>query len=190
MKRELAMATVMMALSVTAVHGKECKGIQFPDQAQVQGSSLTLNGLGLRKATAFKVNVYVAALYVGKPTNDPRAILESSDPNELILQFLRGVSANDLKKAWEEGFTKNSSSQLPALKDRIATLNGLMVDVKSGERLSFIRTPGKGVEIDINGAVKGTIEGDDFAKAFLSIWLGETPPNPELRSGLLGGACG
>jgi hypothetical protein len=188
-KRELAVASVLMALSVTAAYGKECKGIQFPDQAQVQGSPLTLNGLGLRKATAFKVNVYVAALYADKPTNDPRAILESSAPNELILQFVRGVSANDLKKAWEEGFAKNSPGQLSALKDRIAMLNGWMPDVKSGQRMTFIRMPGRGVEVDTDGTVKGTIEGDDFAKAFLSIWLGENPPNPELKSGLLGGAC-
>jgi Chalcone isomerase-like len=42
--------------------------------------------------------------------------------------------------------------------------------------------------VDVNGAVKGIIKGDDFAKAFFSIWLGE-PPNPEVKSGLLGGAC-
>ena len=42
----------------------------------------------------------------------------------------------------------------------------------------------------MNGTVKGTIKGDDFAKAFLFIWLGPEPPNPEIKSGLLGGACG
>ena len=44
--------------------------------------------------------------------------------------------------------------------------------------------------MNVNGAVKGTIKGDDFAKAFLSIWLGGDPPNPEIKAGLLGGACG
>ena len=60
-----------------------------------------LNGLGLHKATAFKVNIYVAAPYVAKPTNDSRAILAWSAPNELILQFVRGVRANDRKRALE-----------------------------------------------------------------------------------------
>jgi len=32
---------------------------------------LALNGPGLRKATMFKVNVYVAALYVAKPSTGP-----------------------------------------------------------------------------------------------------------------------
>jgi len=40
---------------------------------------------------------------------------------------------------------------------------------------------------DIRG--KLTIKGDDFARAFLSIWLGTHPPNAGLKTGLLGGAC-
>ena len=68
-------------------------------------------------------------------------------------------------------------------------LNGWMTDLKSGERLTFVYTPDTGVQVDVNGKVKGTIKGDDFAKAFLSLWLGD-PPNPELKSGMLGGACG
>lgn len=189
-RRILAQALVIMALSTGVAQAKECKGVNFPDQAQVEGSSLTLNGLGLRQATAFKVNVYVAALYVDKKSSDPNALLGSNAPSELILQFVRNVGADDLRKGWSEGFEKNSKDQLPALKDRIAMLNGWMADVKTGERLTFIHKPGAGIQVDVNGAVKGTLKGDDFAKAFLSIWLGADPPNPELKAGLLGGACG
>jgi hypothetical protein len=64
MKRILLPALVAATLGISVAHGKECKGVNFPDQAQVDGSNLVLNGLGLRHATAFKVNVYVAALYV------------------------------------------------------------------------------------------------------------------------------
>ena len=48
----------------------------------------------------------------------------------------------------------------------------------------------RGMQVEVNGTVKGTITGDDFATAFLAIWLGPHPPNPGLKSGLLGGACG
>jgi hypothetical protein len=44
--------------------------------------------------------------------------------------------------------------------------------------------------VDVNGTAKGTINGDDFAKAFFSIWLGANTPNPALKRGLIGGACG
>jgi hypothetical protein len=189
-KRILVPVFLIGALAAGVAHGKECKGVNFPDQTQVEGSNLTLNGLGLRQATAFKVNVYVAALYVAKTSNDPSALLGSNAPSEMILQFVRNVGADDLRKAWSEGFEKNAKDQLPALKERIAMLNGWMSDVKTGERVTFIHKPGAGLQVDVNGAVKGTIKGDDFAKAFLSIWLGADPPNPEIKAGLLGGACG
>jgi len=189
-KRILFSAVLVATMGAGAVHGKECKGVNFPDQAQVDGSNLALNGLGLRQATAFKVNVYVAALYVAKTSSDPGALLGSNTPSELILQFVRNVGADDLRKGWSEGFEKNAKDQLPALKERIATLNGWMGDVKTGERLTFVHKPGTGLQVDVNGTVKGTIKGDDFAKAFLSIWLGADPPNPEIKAGMLGGACG
>ena len=63
------------------------------------------------------------------------------------------------------------------------------MDRKSGQRLIFIHKPAAGLRVDGNGTVQGTIPGDDFATAFLSIWLGAHPPTPGLKSGLLGGAC-
>jgi hypothetical protein len=189
MKRNLLVIALVAALSAGVVQGKECKGVSFPDQVQVDGSNLALNGLGLRQATMLKVNVYVAALYIAKTSSDPNAILGSNAPSELALQFVRDVGGGDIAKGWSEGFEKNSKSQLPALKDRIAMLNGWMSDVKSGQRMTFVVKPDAGVQVDVNGTVKGTIKGDDFAKAFLSIWLGPEPPNPEIKAGLLGGAC-
>src|SRR5437667_2064251 len=37
--------------------------------------------------------------------------------------------------------------------------------------LQFVRDVGAGVQVDMNGTAKGTIKGDDFAKALLAIWL-------------------
>lgn len=183
------LVSVITACGIGVAHGKECQNVNFPEQAQIDGGTLTLNGLGLRQATVLKVNVYVAALYVAKVSTDPQALLGSNTPKELILHFLHNASDDDLKKAWEEGFVHNAKEQLPALKERIEILKGWMADMKSGQRLTFIHKPGAGLQVDVNGTGKGTITGDDFATAFLSIWLGLHPPNPGLKSGLLGGAC-
>jgi hypothetical protein len=190
MQRNLLLMGVIAALGAGIADAKQCQGVNFPDQTQVEGTTLTLNGLGLRQATMLKVKVYVAALYVTKTSSDPNTLIGSNTPSELILEFVRDVGAGDLTKGWTEGFEKNSKDQLPALKERIAMLNGWMTDIKTGQRLTFINKPGAGVQVDVNGTVKGTIKGDDFAKAFLSIWLGADPPNPEIKSGLVGGACG
>ena len=189
MKRTVLGFAVLAAVAmVEDTYAKDCKGVTFPDQMQVDGTALTLNGLGLRQATAFKVNVYVAALYVPKTSNDASALLAGA-PKELVLQFVRDVGADDLRKGWNEGFEKNAKSEAAALKDRIATFNGWMADMKSGQRITLVHKPGAGVDVNVNGAAKGTIKGDDFAKALFAIWLAD-PPNPEIKSGLLGGACG
>jgi hypothetical protein len=180
---------MITAFGVEVAHSKECQGVNFPGQVQLDGGTLTLNGLGLRQATILKVNVYVAALYVAQVSSDAHALLGSNTPKELILHFVHNVSDDDLKKAWEEGFEHNAREQLSALKERIEMLKGWMADMQSGQRLTFIHKPGAGLQVDVNGTVQGTIPGDDFTTAFLSIWLGTHPPNPALKSGLLGGAC-
>ena len=107
----------------------------------------------------------------------------------MILHFLHNASDDDLTKAWEEGCAHNANEQLAALHERIERLKGWMAALQSGQRLTFLHKPGAGMQVDVNGTVQGTITGDDFATAFFSIWLGAHPPNPGLKSGLLGGAC-
>ena len=62
-KRILVQAFLFLASGASVAHGKECNGIDFPDHAQVDGSNLTLNGLGLRLATAFNPNYSSAGLF-------------------------------------------------------------------------------------------------------------------------------
>lgn len=185
-----ALIACVLALTTMTVQAKQCLGVNFPDRVRVDGAELALNGLGVRKATFLKVNVYVAALYAGQPSRDGKALVAGSGPDELVLHFVRNVGVEDLTKAWNEGFERNSKQQLPAFKERIAKLNGWMSEMKTGQRLTFIRRPGVGIEVGVDGAVKGTVEGDDFARALFAIWLGDNPPNPELKKGLLGGECG
>jgi hypothetical protein len=179
--------TLLLATAAAGAQEATCRDISFPRHLQVDGTDLTLNGLGVRKATFLKVNVYVAAYYVVRTSHDPKPLIESDSPQQLVLQFVRNVGVDDLRKAFAEGFEKVPGANL---QERVARLNGWMTDMKTGQRLTFVRLPHSGVQITVNGAQKGVIEGEDFSRALISIWLGATPPNPELKSGLLGGECG
>ena len=183
----LLLAPLLLGMAAASAQEATCRDISFPQHLQVSGSDLTLNGLGVRKATFLKVNVYVAALYVAQPSRDAKTIIESDKPQQLTLQFVRNVGVDDLRKAFVEGFERDPSA---ALKERVARLNSWMSDMKTGQRLTFTRVPHSGVQVAVNGVQKGLIEGDDFSRALMSIWMGATPPNPELKSGLLGGECG
>jgi hypothetical protein len=180
---------LLLTLIAAAVQGKECEGVDFPDHVEVGGTSLTLNGLGLQKATFFRVDVYVAALYVTATSSDPNSLINSDRPQELIVHFLRGVGVEDLRKEWSRDFMHVAPDRPISLMKRVATLNAWLSDVKRDERLTFIRQPGEGIQVIVNGVTKGTIPGDDFSRDFASIWVGAAPPSPELRRGLLGGKC-
>jgi hypothetical protein len=180
---------LIVALSTNLALAKECVGVKFDDERSAAGQTLKLNGLGLRQATMFKVNVYVAGLYAAAPSKDANALLAANTPKLLVLHFVRDVGARDLREAWEEGFEHNAKDRVADFKARIEKLQSWMADMSKGQTLTFLHKPGAGVEVVVNGKARGTLEGDDFARAFLSIWLGANPPNAELKTGLLGGAC-
>jgi DNA-directed RNA polymerase alpha subunit len=80
MKTASAITGLLLSLMMDAAQGKECKGINFPDQVEVAGTHLTLNGLGVQKATFLNVDVYVGALYVTATSRDPNPLIDSDAP--------------------------------------------------------------------------------------------------------------
>lgn len=184
----LAALSMPVASSMSA-SAATCRDIQFPDTVKVGGSELALNGLGIRKATLLRIKVYVAGLYLPERTADGAAILSANGRWRLVLRFLRDVDASDIRDAFHDGFEKAAGDKLGPLEKRIAALNAQMVDLKTGQSLTFTRDPALGVTVDVNGKGGSTIAGTDFADALLAIWIGAKPPNDDLKTGLLGGNC-
>jgi len=189
MRTASAIAAFALTLCTTTANPKDCKGINFADHAVVEGTDLTLNGVGLQKATFLRVDVYVGALYVAATSRDPRALIDSDGPQELLLHFLRSVSVRDVRDQWTKDFVHVVPDRPASLMRRVATLNSWLSDIKRGQRLTFVRQPGEGIQVSIDGVRKGTVPGDDFSRVFMSIWLGAAPPSAALRAGLLGGPC-
>ena len=189
MRTASAIAGFVLTLSTTTALAKDCKGINFPDHAVVEGTDLTLNGVGLHKATFLRVDVYVGALYVAATSRDPNTLINSERPQELILHFLRSVNVKDVREQWTKDFVHVVPDRPASLMQRVATLNTWLSDMKSDQRLTFVRQPGEGIKVVVGGVLKGTVPGDDFSRVFMSIWLGAAPPSAGLRAGLLGGPC-
>lgn len=181
---------VMIALALgIALFAKELEGVRMPDQVTVGTALLKLNGMGVRiKKVAFvSVKVYVAGLFVTKPSQDPAAILAADEPRQLIMHFLyKKVEKEKLIEGWEEGFKNNSGAKAAELKPRLDKFNALWTDMATGDRAVLTYVPGTGTKVEIKGKEVGVIEGKDFADALFNIWLGPKPPNEDLRKGLLG----
>lgn len=173
----------LLALSTgTAFAGKRA-GVTLPDSAKVGGKKLVLNGMGVREATVFKIDVYVAGLYLEKKSSDSKSIIASDQNKMLVLRFVRDVDQDDLADAFEEGFDKNGGS---AHKSKVKKLASWMADVEEGDTIKLAYSPGKGTVVHVKGKKKGTVEGADFAGILFKIFIGPKPPNTSLRVGLLG----
>ena len=183
MRRWLVIGLVV-GLAVPAWAG-ELAGVVMPDRVEVGGKTLVLNGMGVRKKLWIKV--YVAGLYLERPTHDAEEAIAAPGVKRIVMHFLTNkATKKKMDKAWHEGFEANNPDAYPALKARVDRLTGFFGDMKVGDEIVFtIDAEGK-VTAELNGRVKGTIEGSDFAQALLRVWLGPSPPSESLKAGLLG----
>lgn len=167
---------------------KSCEGIRFEERIEVDGAPLLLNGIGIREATIFKVNVFVAGLYLARRSSDGHAIAAADENKRMIMIFTRSVEGGEMSKAIQESFGRATRGDLARLQKRIDTFKRALPDFKAGDKLVITYRPNSGTELE-SKAGKVTIPGLDFARALFLIWLGDKPPNPELKRGLLGGKC-
>jgi chalcone isomerase-like protein len=183
-----AFAGCLTACLAAPAWAAELAGVTLPEQTTVEGSTLVLNGMGLREATWLKVNVYVAGLYLEAKSSDADAILSAEIPKRFVFVFVRSVGRKRLIREWDESLKANIGEDFGVLEDRVATLHAWMPDaVRKGDEMTLTYLPGKGVVVEIKGEPRGTIPGADFARALFTIWLGARPPNHALKTGLLRG---
>ncbi|HVN32728.1 MAG TPA: chalcone isomerase family protein [Thermoanaerobaculaceae bacterium] len=180
-------ACVALALAAVPTAAMELAGVTLPDTTTVNGTTLKLNGMGIRTKTMLKVKVYVAGLYLATPSHDAAAIIAADEPKQVVMHFLyEKVEKDKLTEAWQEGFANNSASTLPALKARLDEFCGFWPDMASGEEAAITYIPGTGTKLEIKGKEAGVIAGKDFADAMFAVWLGPKPADAGLKTGVLG----
>lgn len=139
------------------------EGVTMPDTQQVDGKTLTLNGMGLRSKLMIKV--YVAGLYLAAKSRDANAILQSDEPKRMSLEFLRDVSKDQMVEAYTEAFDLNAPSAKASLGSEIGRLMAAFEPLKKGDKMAFTYTPGQGTTMVVNGQDKVTIPGKEFGRA-------------------------
>jgi len=163
----------------------EVSGVKLDEQASVAGSEVALVGAGLRTRLFFQV--YVIGLYVSNLRADP---LAQPGPKRVQIHMLRDVDAATFTEALADGIKANASeAETKALEPRVKQLSAIMAEVKEakkGMRIALDWT-GKQTQVLIDGKpAGGPIEGEDFYRALLRIWLGDKPVQDDLKKALLG----
>ncbi|MEW6296643.1 MAG: DUF2878 family protein [Thermodesulfobacteriota bacterium] len=184
-RQVLSVTVLSCSLSFSPSLGRaaEIEGVTFPDRYEIHATPLFLHSVGLlRYRIVFKG--YVAALYLGAGVRPSQVLADV--PKRLELAYFWTIAGPDFGKAADALLPENVPAEtLTRLRPRVARLHALYEDVKPGDRYSLTYIPGIGTELALNGQVKGTIEGADFAAAYFAIWLGPKPLSASLKAQLL-----
>jgi hypothetical protein len=178
-----------LALLGSRASAEECAGQVFDGSVSVGNQTLVLNGLGMREATILNVDVYVAGLYLLQRTHDVDTIMASDDPYFVDMRMLRDLSAEDIVEAFVDGLNRNGGEVITRHQDELNQLVGWIDDASEGDVATYTYIPGTGLEIRFRGQLMGTIADAEFARVFLTVWLGRDPPDEDLKEGMLGGEC-
>lgn len=178
-----ALAAILLSSAASA---RDVGGVKVPDTVEVGGTTLRLNGAGIRTKFFIKVKVYVGALYLPAPASDPAAILAADAPWTVRMHFLRDVDRKSILDTYREGFENNSREKLPELLPLLDRVAPAVADVKEGQVMVVSYRPGAGATVGIEGGAQATVEGRTLAEALLRNWLGKEPADSGLKEAMLG----
>jgi hypothetical protein len=178
---------LLLFLFLAPAFGAEVAGVKIEDQTRVGSAELALKGAGLRKRAFFQV--YAIGLYVADRKADPVA---QPGAKRVAIHMLRDVGADQFTAALVDGMRPNhDEATMKSLEPRIAQLSATLAEMKEAKKGMTILldlVPGAGTQVSVDGKATGKpIEGEDFYRALLRIWLGEKPVQDDLKKALLGG---
>ena len=182
MPRRIATAAAILLLAVTVAAAAEIAGVRFAKTVTAGETTLELVNVG--KLRWWMLTPYVGAFYVGEGVDPAR--WRDDVPKRLELEYFYSIAGEKFGPAGEEVLARNvPADAIEPLRERLRKIGALYVDVVPGDRYALTYLPGRGTELAKNGKPLGTIEGADFAAAYLAIWLGDEPISEAFRDQLL-----
>ncbi len=183
----VALCLLLWSGSALAVDEVEILGVQFPTEKVIDGKTLKLNGVAYRKAYGI-VKVFVVGLYLENPTKDPQEVINSKQVKHLYFHYLTSKATS---KKLQDGFFKQIKKCNPAemfernKKDIDLYTSWLDKDMQPGLTSVSTYVPGKGITLEYQGEVRGTIANEEFVQMYYRYNFGEKATK-KIREGLLG----
>jgi hypothetical protein len=180
----------LLFLAAANVQAAELEGVTLEDRVHVDGEELQLNGMALRTRLFFKV--YVGGLYFGRKVFTPQDALDTKGAKRVIFVMMREATAEQFVESIDEGLRDNNMpEELARVKRQIDALFAMIRNVgqaRKGMRIVLDYAPSaRGTTLFVDGVAQGAaMAGEDFNRILLRIWLGENPPQEELKRALLG----
>jgi Chalcone isomerase-like len=167
-------------------------GATFERRAQVAGSELQLNGVGMRAVAWFKA--YAVGLYLSARAGTAEQVVAAAGPKRLQLRMLRDLPAAEFVKAFRNGMARSTTpegqAKLAARMDRFADAVGAIGTLKTNDVVNLDFEPARGTLFTLNGSPRGdVISGPDFYNTLLRAFVGDQPYDEKMKAGLLGRAA-
>jgi hypothetical protein len=183
MTMRAALRALAVLLAAASSQAAEIEGVAFDERVTAGERVLALQSVGLVRYRIF-FKGYVAALYLEEGT-PPENVLEDV-PKRLELEYFWSIAGEKFGPVAESALERNLDARsFERLRPRIEALHEKYQDVKPGDRYALTFLPGEGTELAKNGLRLALVPGEDFARAYFGIWLGEAPLDRGLRDRLL-----
>ncbi len=183
--KTLFISLLMLSMtSVASAQGRKIAGITFPPELKTKTGSLYFNGCGLREK--YTLDLYVAGLYLNKPTMDAKKVINTDAAQAIKIVIVSSkVTRDKFNESVKEGFANAAPyTATPAQVKKFKSFFAAPFKVK--DEILMIYKPGKGTAVIINSKLKGVVEGLPFKKALFAIWLGNKPAQGKLKKGMMG----
>jgi hypothetical protein len=141
---------------------------------------------GSARLRFFGLDVYDARLWV---TPDFRAGSYALHGLMLELAYLRRLSGQSIAERSLQEMRRASPLAPTQAQDWLAAMQAAFPDVKAGDRLTGLHSPGVGARFWFNGQPRAVIRDPEFSRLFFGIWLAESTSEPQLRRALLARAA-
>jgi Chalcone isomerase-like len=167
----------------------DVNGIKFEEALEVRGNKLLLNGAGTRYRAIIKV--YAAALYLNKKAETPEEVMAMPGAKRMTITMLREIDSTELGKLFtrsvEDNISRTDFSKVVGGLVRMGQMFSEQKKMSAGDTFSIDWVPGTGSVITVKGQVQGEpYKEPEFFAAMMSIWLGKSPADRNLKEALLG----
>ena len=153
---------LMLSVTVQANEAERLRQAGFPAQS---------HGLALKNQvvlTYLWADVYAAALYAPADVS-ARLAWEQQKDIRVELYYFRDIDRSDVIKAANTTLKRQQVSA--RLNPEVDALHARFRDIQKGDRYALNFRRGRGLNLEINGAVAFSSPDDGLAKAYLGIWL-------------------
>lgn len=174
---------VFNAFAVSQVRGEAPPPLQSPSILTV-ASNKSLTFTGSEEKRVFFKKAYTIELYLEADTFS----------DEILSNVAKRIDVTSHTKITREKFLKMIHEWLIQNADhcdsadfekQLNEIDDALVDLKPGDQFSVTYVPDDGTYFVKNDQMLGHVAGEPFGRTFFSIWVGDKPLDPSLKSNLL-----